>query len=104
MKRFYRAPNLIEASRLKTMLDAVGVATLMRNENMMRLAGEMPPDQCYPEVWIMDEADEPLALEVLDAFRHPLRDRGPAWTCPKCRERLEGQFSNCWNCGTERPV
>jgi len=103
MKRLYRAGHLIEATHLKTMLDAAGIATLLRNEDMMRVAGEVPFDQCYPEVWIMDEADEPLARQVLDEFRHPQRHRGPPWTCPKCKEWLEGQFSTCWNCGTDRP-
>ena len=28
---------------------------------------------------------------------------GDPWTCPKCAERLEGQFSECWNCQTPRP-
>ena len=27
-----------------------------------------------------------------------------AWHCPECREPLEGQFTACWHCGTERPV
>ena len=25
------------------------------------------------------------------------------WTCPQCREDVEVQFSECWNCGSERP-
>lgn len=24
------------------------------------------------------------------------------WECPKCRERLEEQFTTCWNCGEAR--
>lgn len=24
----------------------------------------------------------------------------PAWTCPKCDERVEASFEICWNCGT----
>ena len=25
------------------------------------------------------------------------------WTCPRCGERLEGQFTDCWQCGSPRP-
>ena len=25
------------------------------------------------------------------------------WTCPRCSEDVETQFSECWNCGSERP-
>ena len=29
----------------------------------------------------------------------------PSWTCagPQCSEDVETQFSECWNCGSERP-
>jgi hypothetical protein len=102
MKRLYRAGHLIEATQLKSMLEGMNVDCFLRNENMMRVAGEVPFDQCWPEVWIRDERDEPLALQVLDAFKHPLRNRGPAWSCPQCNEWLEGQFTSCWNCGAEK--
>jgi len=104
MKRLYRAGNLIEATQLKHMLEAMNIDCFLRNENMIRMFGEVPFDQCWPEVWIHEERDTPLALKVLDVFKHPLRDRGPAWSCPKCNEWLDGQFSACWNCGTEKPL
>lgn len=28
---------------------------------------------------------------------------GPAWVCPQCGEECEGQFAQCWHCGTDRP-
>lgn len=102
MKRLYRAGHIIEATQLKSMLEAVDIDCFLRNENMMRVAGEVPFDQCWPEVWIKDERDERLAMEVLDAFRHPQRFRGPAWSCPHCNEWLEGQFTACWNCGSQK--
>jgi len=104
MKRLYRAAHLIEATQLKTMLEGAYIRCFLRNENMMGVAGEVPFAQCCPGVWIVEDEDEPLALKVLDEFRHPLRHRGPPWFCPQCGERHEGQFSNCWNCGTERPL
>ena len=33
-------------------------------------------------------------------------DRGPKgepWTCPSCNQKLGAQFTDCWNCGTQRP-
>ena len=26
------------------------------------------------------------------------------WRCTQCHEPLEGQFTECWNCGAARPV
>jgi rubrerythrin len=104
MKRLYRAGQLFEAAQLKSMLEAMHIPCFLRNENMMRVAGEVPFDQCWPEVWIVEDEDEERARQVLDEFRHPLRHRGPPWWCPKCGEHHQGQFSHCWNCGTEKPA
>jgi predicted amidophosphoribosyltransferase len=27
-----------------------------------------------------------------------------SWLCPGCGETIEGQFSDCWQCGAERPA
>ena len=34
---------------------------------------------------------------------HPQGSVSWAWTCPGCGEDVESQFSECWNCGSERP-
>ena len=53
-----------------------------------------------------DRADE--ARELLDEMEKEAlksaEESTPAWgwTCPSCQEQVEGQFSECWNCGTER--
>jgi hypothetical protein len=104
MKRLYRAAHLIEATHLKSLLDSASIDTFLRNENMMRVAGEVPFDQCWPEVWIRDERDEPLARQILDDFTNRRRHRGPAWSCANCNEWLEGQFTACWKCGTSRAL
>ena len=26
------------------------------------------------------------------------------WTCPDCGERIEPQFTECWNCGASKPA
>lgn len=40
------------------------------------------------------------SLSGADALPLPVEP----WTCPKCREQLEGQFDKCWECGTTRPA
>jgi hypothetical protein len=54
----------------------------------------------------VNEADLPAAQLIIDEFRqggpaktHPQ----PSWTCPKCGEVLEGQFTTCWKCGYNLP-
>lgn len=104
MKRLYRAGHIVEATHLQSLLESARIDAFLRNENMMRVAGEVPFDQCWPEVWIRDERDDALAQQILADFTSRKRHRGPAWSCPGCNEWLEGQFTACWNCGTARPM
>lgn len=45
---------------------------------------------------------EPRCPECGTPFARP--DHGGPWTCPNCTEEIEGQFTDCWKCGTSRPV
>ena len=100
MIRVWRAYDLIEATHLRNVLDAAGMPAFLRNENLMRVAGEVPFDQAWPEVWIADDTQLDEARDLIREIRRP--QYAPSWTCGQCNEWLEGQFSACWNCGAER--
>ena len=102
--RVYRAHHLVEATHVKNLLESAGIGTFLRNENLVRLSGEVPFDQCWPEVWIADDRDFDPAQRLLADLRHGAKRWGPAWTCGHCNEWLEGQFTACWNCGAHRPA
>ena len=104
MTRIHRAQHLVEATHIRNLLDSAGIATFLRNENLVRLSGEVPFDQCWPEVWVADDSDVNAALRLLDDLRGSATRWGPAWTCMHCDEWLEGQFTACWHCGAQRPT
>ena len=49
-----------------------------------------------------------VAREDLEKARYILegaKDRsGATWKCDKCGEEIEGQFTECWNCGKGREI
>jgi hypothetical protein len=102
MRPLYISLNLLEIYHLKNLLAAEGIATTVKNELLSRLAGEIPFIECAPQLCLLSEADRLRAEEVVRDFRRPVT-RGPAWRCAQCGEEIEGQFSACWRCGTERP-
>ena len=104
MIRLYRARHLVEATHMRNLLDSAGIPTFLRNENMMRLAGEVPFDQCWPEVWLENPDDLARARQLLRELSSGRGPPAPAWTCERCNEWLEGQFTACWNCGAQRPL
>ena len=71
----------------------------MQREYLRSAAGELPADECLPEVWIQDPSQEAQALELLRHLRHVPQRR---WVC-SCGERVEGGFEQCWNCGAMMP-
>lgn len=101
MMRLYRAQHLVEASHIKNLLDSASIHAFLRNENLVRLSGEVPFDQTWPEVWIEDDAKAGEARALIAETRVSQR-YAPAWTCAACGEWLEGQFSACWKCGKEQ--
>ena len=105
MKFLFSACNAAEDAEmqlLKGSLEESGVACIVRNENLAIARGEIPFSECDPELWILDDSDFCRAGEIVADWRESRRMTGGAWICPGCQETLEGQFTVCWQCGTER--
>lgn len=87
---------------LRNVLELAGVPSRVRNLDLGAAAGQLPPTECWPELWIDRDEDLELARRVLeDAFR-PTAERSAAWQCSWCSERHEEQFTDCWKCGRPR--
>jgi hypothetical protein len=99
MRRITRAPNIAIAALWVDALKHAGIDASMQRYFLGSIAGDLPPDQCYPEVWIADDAQEARAKELLRDLQHTPQHR---WTCV-CGEFVEGGFQACWSCGTEMP-
>lgn len=100
MKRLTAAPNLAIATVWCELLRQAGVAASVQRAYASGIAGELPPDQALPELWVDDATDAARAAALLDALRRPVSRH---WVCPACRETVEGPFQQCWNCGGEMP-
>ena len=99
MQRLTRAPNIAIAALWVDALRHAGIDATMQRYFLGSVAGELPPDQCLPEVWLMDDSQEVRAREVLRDLTHAPQRR---WLCT-CGELVEGGFEQCWNCGALMP-
>ena len=101
MKRVYTAPNAMLAGHIQVVLEQHGISAFLRNVFLIGGAGELPPNECFPEVWIVEnheyERARAIIAELLEA------PPGKDWRCPRCDEEIEGQFAACWACGAEAP-
>jgi hypothetical protein len=100
MRRLAQAPNLAIATLWVHALREDGIAASVQREFLGAAAGQLPPDQCLPEIWIEDDAQFGLAQASLrDLQQRPQR----RWHCG-CGELVEGGFEQCWQCGAMMPA
>ena len=101
MKRLITAPNLALATLWSDLLSHAGIPTTVQRAYASSIAGEVPPDQTLPELWVMEDDRLEAARRLLDQLRHPVHRH---WSCPGCGELVDGPFEQCWNCGTAMPA
>lgn len=98
MRRVTQAPNIAIATLWADALRQAGIEAAVQRYYLGSAAGELPPDQCLPEIWVIDDGQEEQARMFLhELARLPQR----RWMC-QCGELVEGGFEECWNCG--RPM
>jgi len=97
LKRVYSSYNLAEVHHARNLLEAAGIAAVVKNQYLSSAMGELPPAECQPQLWVVNDSDAGRAERLLFATE-PV---GPAWQC-SCGETLGGQFTQCWRCGAYR--
>ena len=100
MVRIARAPNLALATLWADMLRGAGFEVSVQRAYVGSIAGEIPPDQALPELWLDDDERYDAARRMLHELRHPPRRQ---WLCRGCGERIDGPFEQCWCCGAAMP-
>ena len=100
MRRIAQAPNAAIAALWADMLLQAGIAASVQRQFLSSAAGELPPDQCLPEIWITHDEQEAEARRLLKDLQSLPQRR---WRCA-CGELVEGGFESCWNCGLAMPA
>ena len=86
---------------IKDILQEEGINCMIKNLNLAGALGEIPPIECWPEVWILEDEDYDRASGIVEDLLKESTKYRTSWVC-HCGEKIEGQFTNCWNCGTAR--
>ena len=97
MRKIFSAPTLPDAHIVRGALEQAGIATRVFNENAQSALGEIPFNQAWPEVWILNDHDAPQAREVIRRIEQPQPIGSPVF-CPHCHEENPSDFQTCWHC------
>ncbi len=101
MKKVYSSLNRLQVHHARNLLEIEGVRCIVLNEHMAGAMGEVSFLDCEVQLWVREERDAARAAAILAAGC--AAQPGPPWRCA-CGEQLDGQFTQCWNCGAGRPV
>jgi hypothetical protein len=98
LKKLTSADSLVTISHYKNLLESEGIPAFLKNEHLGSIVGDMPFQEVWPQLWIVNDLDYDRALQLIDADR--IVDESPKtpWRCRKCGTENEGQFAACWQC------
>jgi len=102
MKKVYSAKDSLMVGHLKNVLAIFDIRCVIRNLELSAAAGELSPIDCWPELWVVDDEELAAATAILKKTLAPLESVKKPWRCQGCGEEVEGQFSECWQCGRGR--
>lgn len=102
MIQAYVARNLAQAHLIKGFLDSEGIFAVVRGEHLVALQGEIPITMdTLPSIWVPEE-DRVRARELIEQALAEEHGPDEDWVCTGCGESIEGQFTECWQCGAAR--
>lgn len=103
MRKIYENIEFTRVGNFQSILESEGIGTHIKNLGASAAAGDIPFQQVFPELWVVDDTDYERALEVLRPYYCHDFPVVSSWVCPGCAEEIEGTFGECWNCQTPRP-
>ena len=96
MKTVYTHENNALVQNAKNLLENEGIDVVLKNEFASGGAGDLVPNETWPELCVIDENDYEKAVAVLKSLTDK-QDR-PDWVCQQCKEPNGAMFESCWNC------
>ena len=99
-KTVYSAANISLVSIFKNILEGRGIKCWIKHEALLAGIGELPPIETWPQLCVENDDYSEAKRIVEEALA--AKDINIAWKCDSCGEVIEGQFTECWNCGKSR--
>lgn len=102
MLKIFTSEDRLMVWHIHQRLVDMGIPCSLRNEYAVGGAGELAPQDCWPEIWLADEEWLPKAKSAIDSLKHSA-DKQFDWFCRQCQEKNYAGFDICWHCEAERP-
>ena len=105
MREIFGSNDIAMVGYYKSILDAEGIPSFIRNEYAAGLS-ELQGPAFYPVLCVDSDDDYEAAMALLGPMKESAANNPEQkeWTCPNCHEGVPAGFDVCWNCETPRPV
>lgn len=100
MKLVYTHENRFLVGNAHNILTQAGIRVVWKNEFASGGIGELSAFDAWPELWVVDDTDQPQATAILKNMLTAAD--APEWVCQKCNENNDAAFEVCWNCQAEK--
>lgn len=97
----------VELKTVYSEMEAQVLVTLLNDENIDSFIDKDDAGGMHPQLQaargvkvLVNEEDLERAQRIIEIKSE--KNSGKTWTCKKCNEVHEAQFSVCWNCGEAR--
>ena len=100
--RVYTAQTITMAGNVQNVLEANGIPCVLRHEFLSAGQGELPPIECWPEIWVVNDCDAERAKRLIAEATETSGPLGEPWRCRRCGEEIDALFAQCWNCEAVR--
>lgn len=98
MKELLREREFVRVGYYQTILEAAGIATFMRNENLSVTEVSIP--DFFPALCVVNDEDYDRAIAIIRDHEQKSKEAAAVdRTCSECGETCPGNFEVCWNCG-----
>jgi len=87
---------------IKNILETHGIESRVKEAFQGAGMGEIPVIECWHELLLIDNSQYEEAKQIVDEALKPSETDLTEWECSNCQEEIEGQFTECWNCGTSK--
>ena len=99
MKKVYSSYDSLMVWHLKNVLEIHGIHPILKGEYLTGVAGEVPPIECWPEIWVVEDSQYDYARKIIETALNSKDSPSQPWKCSGCGEEIDGQFTECWSCG-----
>jgi hypothetical protein len=103
MKELFRERALSRVSYYQSLLEAEGIPTFMKNENVSVMEGVSIPE-FFPALCVVNDQDYDAAVGLIKAdLSRSENCSTEEMACGSCGELSPVNFDTCWNCQSQLP-